>query len=66
MFFYTQATRLAEKKVETPTLALAKVNARDFSETLATKVEGVKGKDPYILANVEAETLVDLLASTVA
>ena len=52
MFFYTQAARLAEKKVETPTLALAKVKARDFSETLATKVEGVKGKDTYILANV--------------
>ena len=66
MFFYTQAARLAEEKVETPTLALAKVNARDFSKTLATKVEGVKGKDTYILANVEAETLVDLLASTVA
>lgn len=66
MFFYTQAARLAEKKVETPTLALAKVKARDFSETLATKVEGVKGKDTYILANVEAETLVDLLARTVA
>lgn len=66
MLFYTQAARLAEEKVETPTLALAKVNARDFSETLATNVEGVKGKDTYILANVEAETLVDLLASTVA
>ena len=66
MFFYTQAARLAEEKVKTPTLALAKVNAWDFSETLATKVEGVKGKDTYILANVEAETLVDLLASTVA
>ena len=65
MFFYTQAARLPEEKVETPTLALAKVNARDFSETLTTKVEGVKGKDTYILANVEAETLVDLLASTV-
>ena len=45
MFFYTHAARLAEEKVETPTLALAKVNARDFSETLAAKVEGVKGKD---------------------
>ena len=45
MFFYTQAARLAEEKVETPTLALAKVKARDFSETLADKVEGVKGKD---------------------
>ena len=66
MFFYTQAARLAEEKVQTPTLALAKVNARNFSETLATNVEGVKGKDTYILANVEAETLVDLLASTVA
>ena len=66
MFFYTKAARLAEEKVQTPTLALAKVNARDFSETLATKVEGVKGKDTYILANVEAETLVDLLATTVA
>ena len=45
MFFYTQAARLAEEKVKTPTLALAKVNARDFSETLASKVKGVKGKD---------------------
>ena len=46
MFFYTQAARLAEEdKVKTPTLALAKVNNRDFSETLADKVEGVKGKD---------------------
>lgn len=45
MFFYTQAARLAEKKVETPTLALAKVNGRDFSEKLADMVEGVKGKD---------------------
>ena len=52
--------------MEKPTLALAKVTSRAFSETLATKVEGVKGKDTYILANVEAETLVDLLASTVA
>lgn len=45
MFFYTQAARLADKKVKTPTLALANVNARDFSETLADKEEGVKGKD---------------------
>ena len=45
MFFYTQAARLAEEKVQTPTLALAKVNARDFSETVADMLEGVKGKD---------------------
>ena len=47
VFSYTQAARLAEEKVETPTLALAKVNARNFSETLADKVEGVKGKDTF-------------------
>ena len=45
MFFYTHAARLAEEKVETPTLALAKVDSRNFIETLADKVEGVKGKD---------------------
>ena len=55
VFFYTQAARLAEEKVETPTLALAKVNARNFLLALSN-----------ILANVEAETLVDLLASIVA
>lgn len=47
VFFYTQAARLAEEKVKTPTLALAKVNAWNFSETLADKVEGVKGKDTF-------------------
>ena len=67
MFFYTQADRLAEEKVETPDLALGKVNARDFSKTLAAVVEGVKVKTlANIMANIEAETLVDLLANTVA
>ena len=47
VFSYTQAARLAEKKVETPTLALAKVDSRNFSETLADKVEVVKGKDTF-------------------
>ena len=47
VFSYTQAARLAEEKVETPTLALAKVDSRNFSETVADKVEGVKGKDTF-------------------
>lgn len=47
VFSYTQAARLAEEKVETPTLALAKVDSRNFSETLADKVEAVKGKDTF-------------------
>ena len=47
VFSYTQAARLAEEKVETPTLALAKVDSRNFSETLADNVEGVKSKDTF-------------------
>ena len=65
MFFYTQADRIAEEKVETSALALGKVNARDFSKTLPAV--GVKVKTlANIMANVEAERLVDLQANTVA
>ena len=67
MFFYAQSKRLGEEKVDTPSTALAEVNAMDFTKTLDNMVEGVKVKTlANIMANVEAKALVYLLACTVA